>query len=111
MGKSLRSKSKLRAKSIKRKAEFSEYVDQRNKRISEKLIESTKAQEELKKQKKQEDGSIEQDVEEDDENATPMETDNNKKPSTSGWRNSRKQQYIRKNLKGKKKGKNATMKF
>lgn len=103
MGKSLRSKSKLRAKSIKRKAEFSEYVDKRNQRISDKLAESTKAQDELKKQKKQEEGI--------DEEAAPMETDNDKKPSTSGWRNSRKQQYIQKNLKGKKKGKNATMKF
>lgn len=103
MGKSIRSKSKLRAKSVKRKVEFSEFVAKRDNRISDKLVELTKAQDEAKKQKKEAEGEVDE----------PMDTDNTdtKKPSTSGWRNSRKQQYIQKNLKTKKKGKNATMKF
>jgi len=99
MGKSLRSKSKLRAKSIKRSGEFAEFVDARNKRISEKLIESTKKQNEEKLTKQPAEAAEDS-----------MDTDA-KKISTSGWRNSRKQQYIQKKLKGKKKGKNATMKF
>lgn len=50
MAKSLRSKSKLQAKSTKRKGEFSKYVEERSKRIANRLAEETKKQEEAKKQ-------------------------------------------------------------
>lgn len=57
MAKSLRSKPKLRAKSLKRKGEFEGIVDARNKRLSEKMEKETKRQEELKQAAKAEEES------------------------------------------------------
>lgn len=97
MAKSLRSKSKLRAKSVKRKGEFTKFVDDRNKRIAEKLAKETKIQEEAKK-----DAAVDSQPEE------SMEVDKTEqKISTSGWRDSRKQIYKQRVLKKKKK----TLKF
>ncbi|KAK6459230.1 uncharacterized protein RJT20DRAFT_124424 [Scheffersomyces xylosifermentans] len=105
MGKSLRSKSKLRAKSIKRKGEFSKFVDGRNKRIADRLEEETKKQIEAKKAASEEDQV---------EGKETMEVDNEtkepKKVSTSGWRDSRGQIYKQRKIKHKKGG-NKTMKF
>lgn len=87
MGKSIRSKSVLRAKSVKRSGEFAKYVDARNKRISEKLTED------LSKQAKPETKTTQ--VEEKmDEDA--------KKISTSGWKSSRKSVYKQSLIKNKK---------
>ncbi|KAG7664467.1 uncharacterized protein J8A68_002023 [[Candida] subhashii] len=98
MAKSLRSKSKLRAKSVKRKGEFSKFVDDRNKRIADKLAKETVKQDEAKKEE-----TVDDKPEED------MEVDKSEqKVSTSGWRDSRKQIYKQRTLK-KKKGK--TLKF
>lgn len=101
MAKSLRSKPKLRAKSLKRKGEFEKYVDARNKRLAEKMDEETKKQEELKKAAKEAET-----VEEDGEKMAVDGAAEKKKVSTSGWRDSRKQQYKQKKLQKKK-----TMKF
>ena len=98
MAKSLRSKSKLQAKSVKRKGEFSKYVDERNKRIANKLAEETKKQNELKKQNNN-------NIEEEDDKS--MDVDK-KKVSTSGWRDSRSQVYKQRQLKNKKR---KTLKF
>ena len=95
MAKSLRSKPKLRAKSLKRKGEFEGIVDARNKRLSEKMEKETKRQEELKQDVKAEEG-----VEEDEKMA--VDGEKKKKVSTSGWRDSRKQQYKQKKLQKKK---------
>ena len=86
MAKSLRSKPKLRAKSIKRKNEFSKFVDSRNERLAQRM----KVNEET--------------MEED-----PVETNEpkeEKKISTSGWR-----QTSRQKLKQKKKNKKNVTKF
>ncbi|KAI5967824.1 uncharacterized protein KGF55_000056 [Candida pseudojiufengensis] len=92
MAKSLRSKSKLQAKSVKRKGEFSKFVDERNKRIAEKLLKETAKQEEAKKQKQadKENGAVAEAI-----NKESMDVDNKepKKVSTSGWRDSNSQRY------------------
>lgn len=88
MGKSIRSKSVLRAKSAKRGGEFSNFVDARNKRLSEKMAKDL-AEQKAKLQK--------QEVEDD-----KMEEDT-KKVSTSGWKNSRKSIYKQSLIKKKKK--------
>ncbi|KAK6461463.1 hypothetical protein DFJ63DRAFT_319733 [Scheffersomyces coipomensis] len=101
MGKSLRSKSKLKAKSVKRKGVFAEFVDNRNARLAKKDEESTKKQ---AKESAKESDKIDQDTAiVDDEDATPA-----KKISTSGWRDSRGQIYKKKQIKNKK---NKTVKF
>ncbi|CUM63177.1 uncharacterized protein PRCAT00000745001 [Priceomyces carsonii] len=79
MAKSLRSKSKLRSKSLKRKGEFSKAVDERTRRLAEKLKQTDETQQHPEKSKVQE-----------------MELDQPKKISTSGWRDSRKQSFKRK---------------
>lgn len=86
MGKSLRSKSKLRAKSVKRNGEFAKHVDARNERLAAKLKEKTQSQAESQAEK------------------SPNDTDKPKleKISTSGWRDSRKLQYKQRQLKKKK---------
>ncbi|KAI5952787.1 hypothetical protein KGF54_003654 [Candida jiufengensis] len=94
MAKSLRSKSKLQAKSVKRKGEFSKFVDDRNKRIADKLLIETAKQEEAKKQKKA--NEVNQVEEEEPIKEESMDVDNtkdNKKISTSGWRDSNSQRY------------------
>lgn len=85
MAKSLRSKSKLRAKNIKRKGEFEQLNKARQERIAQKLTET------MEKQKEE---TMEDDA---------PKTESDKKVSTSGWRTLRKQEYIVKKLKGKKK--------
>ncbi|AOW28469.1 hypothetical protein MEM_02909 [Candida albicans L26] len=100
MAKSLRSKSKLQAKSTKRKGEFSKYVEERSKRIANRLAEETKKQEEAKKQ---------QDPTQTQTEAMDIEDSKDKKVSTSGWRDSRSQVYKQRKLKNKNKKK--TLKF
>lgn len=87
MGKSLRSKSKLRAKSVKRVGEFSDFVDARNARLAEKLKKKTDAQ-------AKDDEKMDTDKPKSDKVSTSV--------STSGWRDLRKQQYKKRNLKKKK---------
>lgn len=84
MAKSLRSKSKLRAKTIKRKGEFAHLNEERNKRLAKKLEDETKKQDEAK--------AAATEVSE-----APMEVDGaeKKKVSTSGWRDSHSQIYKR----------------
>ncbi|KAI3406164.2 hypothetical protein KGF56_001006 [Candida oxycetoniae] len=108
MAKSLRSKSKLQAKSVKRKGEFAKYVDARSKRIAEKLAGETKAQEakkEKKENKEKENESMDVDTN------VVADSNSNEKPkvSTSGWRASNSQRYKQSKLKNKVKKK--TMKF
>lgn len=88
MGKSLRSKPKLRAKSVKRKGEFAKFVDARNVRLAEKV----KAN--LEKQK------------EDEMPSDDKEPVKEKKISTSGQRTSSRQR-----MKLKKNKKNGVTKF
>lgn len=86
MAKSLRSKSKLKAKTLKRKGEFEEINRARQERIAKKLAEG------MAKQK-----------EDNMEEESSTTTESGKKVSTSGWRTLRKQEYIVKKCKGKKK--------
>ncbi|KAK6202308.1 uncharacterized protein RJT21DRAFT_118314 [Scheffersomyces amazonensis] len=99
MAKSLRSKSKLKAKSVKRGGVFANFVDNRNERLAKKMKEHTAKQEEAKKSTEQEDG---------DAIITTTSEESDKKISTSGWRDSRKQIYKKKQIKNKK---SKTMKF
>lgn len=106
MGKSIRSKSKLRAKTVKRNGEFQKFVDGRNDRIAAKLAEKTKKQDDEKRAKKAEEGEDIEEVKEDKE--MQVDGENKKKISTSGWRESRTQIYKQRKIKGKK---SKTMKF
>lgn len=83
MGKSLRSKSKLRAKSVKRNGEFAKHADARKERLAAKLKEKTETQTEKS--------------DKNDSDKPKLE-----KISTSGWRDSRKLQYKQRQLKKKK---------
>lgn len=85
MAKSLRSKPKLRAKSVKRKGEFLKVSDARSARIAEKLKENLAKQ----KEEKMEDAAEE-----------PKES---KSISTAGWR-----QSSRRRMKQKRNKKNST---
>lgn len=87
MAKSLRSKSKLRAKSVKRKGEFAKHVDARNERLAAKLKEKTETQTEKSDKNETDKLKLEPKLE---------------KISTSGWRDSRKLQYKQRQLKKKK---------
>ena len=87
MAKSLRSKSKLRAKSVKRKGEFAKHVDARNERLAAKLKEKTETQTEKSDKNDTDKSKLEPKLE---------------KISTSGWRDSRKLQYKQRQLKKKK---------
>ncbi|KAI5969562.1 hypothetical protein CANMA_001412 [Candida margitis] len=107
MAKSLRSKSKLQAKSVKRKGEFAKYVDERSKRIADRLAKETAKQEAEKKKNKQEDGQETMDLDKAAEDGE--EKTHNKKVSTSGWRDSNSQRYKQRQLKNKSKKK--TLKF
>ncbi|CAK7901258.1 hypothetical protein CAAN3_05S05138 [[Candida] anglica] len=102
MAKSLRSKSKLRAKSVKRKGEFAKFVDGRNDRLAAKLEEHTKKQEEEKAAKKAQDPEVKAEETEGMEVDYSAESTTDKKVSTSGWRDSRNQIYKQRKLKGKK---------
>ncbi|ODQ78262.1 hypothetical protein BABINDRAFT_14853 [Babjeviella inositovora NRRL Y-12698] len=100
MAKSLRSKSKLRAKSVKRKGEFQAAVDDRQKRIVARCEADLKKQNEETEKKKDED--------KDEDNVKDVmavdETPKSDKPvSTSGWRKTRHTAYKqRNNTKSKK---------
>lgn len=87
MGKSLRSKPKLRAKSVKRAGEFTKYVESRNDRIAQRM----KAN--LEKQKAE---AMEED------NTEAEESKEEKKIKTSGWRNTSRQRSKQKKSKKKK---------
>lgn len=88
MAKSLRSKPRMRAKTIKRNTEFGKHDDERKKRLAAKLAEK-------------------------DQQEKTMDTDDEpkveKKISTGGWRDLRSQIY--KKTKAKKGKKNKTMRF
>lgn len=88
MGKSLRSKPKLRAKSIKRAGEFAKFVDSRNERIAQRMKDN------LEKQKAE---TMEEDTI--TETEKPAEE---KKVNTSGWRNTSRQRSKQKKSKKKK---------
>lgn len=91
MGKSIRSKPNLRAKSIKRKGEFAKAVGDRNERIAKRM------QDNLEKQKAEEmDTAVETET-----IAEPVVE--KKKISTSGSRNSSRQRMKAKHTKKSKK--------
>lgn len=81
MAKSLRAKSHLQAKSVKRRNEFQKVVDARAERLSDKLKQDLMAQ----KMKELKDGES-MDVDE-------SKKDEGKKVSTSGWRDARHHNY------------------
>lgn len=108
MAKSIRSKSKLQAKSVKRKGEFAKYDNERSKRLEQKLVEHTKKQEEEKAAKKLLEGNDNESTMELDSKSSST-TDPKKHVPTSGWRDSRTQIY--KQSKIKKGRKNRTMKY
>lgn len=85
MAKSLRSKPKLRAKSVKRKGEFLKATDARNERLAEKMKQNLV---------KQRDEKMEDNEEADTES---------KKVTTSGWR-----QTSRRKMKQKRNKRNST---
>lgn len=87
MGKSLRSKPKLRAKSVKRGGEFAKFVDSRNERIAQRM----KANLDKQKAEAMVDDTIEEEKPEEE-----------KKVSTSGWRNTSRQRSKQKKSKKKK---------
>lgn len=93
MAKSLRAKSHLAAKSVKRRNEFQKVVDARAERVSEKLKQDLMAQ----KMKELKDGTgMDIDTKKDD--------DESKKVSTSGWRDARHHNYKKaKKMKNSKK--------
>ncbi|KAI5968825.1 hypothetical protein KGF57_000075 [Candida theae] len=103
MAKSLRSKSKLQAKSVKRKGEFAKYADERSKRLAEKLAKETAKQEAEKKSKQN------KEQETMDLDGQDVDGGKSKKVSTSGWRDSNSQRYKQRQLKNKSKKK--TLKF
>lgn len=109
MAKSLRSKPKLRAKSIKRKGEFAAFVDGRNARLAEKdrqnLLKLKAAKEKLGEDDSK---TVATDIA-DDADAMLDEPKDTKKVSTSGWRDSRSQIYKQRKI--KKVTKSKTMKF
>lgn len=119
MAKSIRSKSKLRAKTVKRKNEFGNFVDGRNQRISDKMADHMKTQREeaiLKKKELVAAGELPASdlvkAEEAEEALIAASTEDAikeepKKVSTSGWRTSNTQKF--KGKKGKKT--NKAMKF
>ncbi|KAG5422106.1 hypothetical protein I9W82_001199 [Candida metapsilosis] len=110
MAKSLRSKSKLQAKSVKRKGEFAKYADERSKRLAEKMAKETAQQEAEKKNNKSKQANGEEIMEVDDTKDENDQKDaNSKKVSTSGWRDSNSQRYKQRQLKNKSKKK--TLKF
>ncbi|KAF3990954.1 hypothetical protein FT663_00890 [Candidozyma haemuli var. vulneris] len=78
MAKSLRSKSKLRAKSIKRKGEFANYANERTARLAAKA----KAFEEKQKNQKDEDA-----MEEEQEEKPEGEAEGESKPETESLKN------------------------
>lgn len=114
MAKSLRSKSKLQAKSVKRKGEFAKFVDARNQRIAEKLHQETLKQEAKKKEERENEGKDKDasDATDAAAAAAAMDVDAEKKEkkiSTSGWRSSNSQRYKQDQL--KKRVKKKVMKF
>lgn len=117
MAKSLRSKPKLRAKSIKRKAEFSQFVNDRDLRLSEKIqsnLEKQKLKKEQEQQEEAKDAATEQegakseDAMEGQEEAQQPKVSYKDISTAGGKRNSRTAR-----AKGKKlrKTKNKTLKF
>ncbi|GEQ72055.1 hypothetical protein JCM33374_g5741 [Metschnikowia sp. JCM 33374] len=93
MAKSLRSKPKLRAKSVKRKGEFTKFVDDRNARLAER----TRLNLQKQNEEKMADAAPTEEVSED---ATK------KTPTTAAWKTSSK-----KKLSKAKKNRNKKLKF
>lgn len=90
MAKSLRSKPKLRAKSIKRKGEFTKFVDDRNSRLADKVRANLEQQKGEKKA--EEEAKMEDKIEEDKKDS---------KVATSGWRGNSRQRMKAKRSKRK----------
>lgn len=110
MAKSLRSKPKLRAKSIKRKGEFAAFVDGRNARLAEKDRQNLLKLKAAKEKLGDEDTCASSTTEvADDADVMSDEPKDSKKVSTSGWRDSRSQIYKQRKIKKVTKAK--TMKF
>ncbi|KAH3672291.1 hypothetical protein WICMUC_004386 [Wickerhamomyces mucosus] len=102
MAKSLRSKSKLRFKSIKRGKEFQTAVDERQKRLHEKAKEDLINQklQEIKNQNNTEGDDIAIDNDDQDQDETKTESSTEvKKVSTSGYRTARHHLYKKNNKK------------
>ncbi|ODV62464.1 uncharacterized protein ASCRUDRAFT_7034 [Ascoidea rubescens DSM 1968] len=91
MAHSLRSKSKLKSKSLKRKSVFQKYDDEKRKQISEKLKENIEKQQKVKEYGN--DGNRDEDM--------VVEHPEEKKISTSGWRDARHLNYKKINKKFK----------
>ncbi|KAG0669409.1 hypothetical protein KLU848_4669 [Kluyveromyces marxianus] len=112
MAKSLRAKSDLNAKSIKRKAVFQKTVDARAERVAEKL------KNDLLKQKMEELKAKNNGMEIDEETLLKQEEEKRKemesvqkKVSTSGWRDARHHNYKKAKLQKKKSKKGSFTKF
>lgn len=116
MAKSLRSKPKLRAKSIKRKAEFSQFVNDRDLRLSEKIqanLEKQKLKKEQEQQEAKEAGAEQEenkaeDAMEGQEESKPEKINLKEISTAGGKRNSR---TARARGKKAKKGKHSVLKF
>ncbi|GME87972.1 hypothetical protein B5S28_g3924 [[Candida] boidinii] len=106
MAHSLRSKSKLKAKSVKRHSEFQPKEDARKERLAQKMKENLTKQVAEKAAADAAEGKEVAPVED------KMEDDSNKTVSTSGWRKSRHHVYKKnQKLKNKSKNKNKFTKF
>ncbi|SCU92151.1 LAMI_0E09010g1_1 [Lachancea mirantina] len=110
MAKSLRAKSQLKAKSVKRKNEFQKAADARSQRLAEKLRDDLVRQkvEELKKQNNgaEIDETTLEALENGSKPAPDAMEEDSKKVSTSGWRDARHHTYKKnkKLAKSRKKG-------
>lgn len=93
MAKSLRSKNVLRAKSVKRNNVFQVMEDKRKQRLADKMAQELAKQEKTGSKLPEDEDAMKDD----------------KKISTSGWRDSRNQRYKQK--KSSKSKKNKTLKF
>ncbi|CCC67642.1 hypothetical protein NCAS_0A10840 [Naumovozyma castellii] len=105
MAKSLRAKSHLKAKSVKRHAVFQKIVDAREERIANKLKQGLIDQK-MAKLKEQNGGDADAVMEIDAEGKTDEEkkSTETKKVSTSGWRDARHHNYKKNKSMKKKKG-------
>lgn len=107
MAKSLRSKPKLRAKSIKRKGEFSRFVNDRDKRLAEKNKLNLEAQTASKQATKED--YMEEDNQEQRQEGVKPQTINFMEVSTAGGKRTARTRFKAK--KGKSKFKSKTLVF
>lgn len=107
MAKSLRAKSHIKAKSARRHAVYQKYVDDREARLSEKLKQDLVDQ---KIKELNEKGGENATMEIDDINTSDKSKDD-KKVSTSGWRDARHHNYKKSKMIKKTKKKGSFTKF